>query len=64
MLPIVLSPETAYATKNNIVFPGSQTLATAAEVRADARIEDVLDSSGLDNLNIEVASGAIEIANP
>lgn len=62
MLPIVLSPETAYATKPNIVFPGSQTLATAAETLADARIEDSLDGYGLDNLDITVGAGSIEIA--
>lgn len=63
MLPIVLSPATAYATKPNIAFPGSAAQATAAETAADARIEDVLDGFGLDNLNIEVAAGAIEVAS-
>lgn len=62
MLPIVLSPEAAYATKPNIAFPGSSAAATAAETAADARIEDVLDGYGLDNLNIEVNAGAIEVA--
>lgn len=61
MLPIVLSPDTAYATRPNIVAPMTQAQATAAETRADARIEDVLDSGGLDNLNVEVNAGSIEI---
>lgn len=63
MLPIVLSPATAYATKSNIAYPGTQAQATAAETAADARIEDVLDSFGLDNLDITVGAGAIEVAS-
>lgn len=62
MLPITLSPATAYATKPNIVFAGTQTQATALEVAADARIEDALDGYGLDNLDIVVGAGSIEIA--
>lgn len=42
MIPIVLSPDTTYATKANIKYPGTQAQATAAELRADARIEDNL----------------------
>lgn len=37
---ISLSPETAYATKRNIDFPGSQAQATAAEGYAATRIQD------------------------
>lgn len=48
MLPITLSPETAYATKDNILYPGTTGQATAAAARADARIEDVLDKVGAD----------------
>lgn len=60
MLPIVFSPETAYATKPNIVAPYTAAQATAAEARADARIEDALDGSGLDALDITVGAGSIE----
>jgi hypothetical protein len=35
---ITLSPETAYASKPNIVFPGSTAQANAAEAAAVARI--------------------------
>lgn len=63
MLPIVLSPDTAYATKPNIAFPGTQAQATAAETAADARIEDALDGYGLDALDIVVGAGAIEVAS-
>lgn len=62
MLPIVLSPATAYATRPNIAFPGSQAQATAAEAAADVRIEDALDGYGLDGLDFAVAAGAIEVA--
>jgi hypothetical protein len=60
MLPITLSPETTYATKVNILRPGTQAAADAAELVADARIEDVLDTVGADvaNLTINPAIGA------
>lgn len=61
MLPITLNAEAAYATKPNIVFPGTQTQATAAETIADTRIEDSLDSFGLDALDISIGAGSIEI---
>lgn len=35
---VVLSPETAYATKDNIVYPGDAAAAKAAEKRARARM--------------------------
>lgn len=41
---ITLSPATAYATSKNTLFPGSSAQATAAAVKADARIEDALPS--------------------
>jgi len=63
VLPITLSPATAYATKPNIAFPGTAAQATAAETAADARIEDALDGYGLDNLDITVGAGAIEVAS-
>lgn len=53
-LLICLSPETTYATKPNILRPGSQADADAAEVRADARIEDALaDGVTIAGLSIE-----------
>lgn len=54
MLPIVLSPETAYATKRNIKFPGTQAKADSLESTADARIEDVLDGVGADIANLSI----------
>jgi len=57
-VPIVLSPETAYATKANIKFPGSSTQATAAEAVAEDRINDSLPSA----VQVTVSSGAIKVA--
>lgn len=54
MLPIVLSPETAYATKRNILYPGTQAQADAREAGADARIEDVVDAVGMDVANVSI----------
>lgn len=54
-VPIVLSPETAAATKTNYKFPGTKAQAEAAAVVADARIEDVLPNG----VKIEVPSTAI-----
>jgi hypothetical protein len=62
MIPVVLSPETCYATKSNICHPGSAAQVTAAETAADLRIQQALDSQGLDGLDITVSSGAIERA--
>lgn len=64
MIPINLSPDTAYATKSNIAYPGTSAQATAAEARAQTRINDALAASGLDGLTVTVAAGAIEVANP
>jgi hypothetical protein len=41
---ITLSPDTAYATRKNLLYPGTQAQADAAETRADSRIEDSLPS--------------------
>lgn len=41
-IPVVLDSNTAYATKVNIKYPGSEAQAKAASLAADARIEDVL----------------------
>jgi hypothetical protein len=43
-LKITLSPATAYATSSNIVFPGTETQAEAAEVAAEARVDDAIPS--------------------
>lgn len=63
MLPFTLCPEATYATKPNIVFPGTQDQATAAEAIADARLEDAFDGGGLDNINITL-TGSIEPGTP
>lgn len=62
--PITLSKDAVYATKPNIVYPGNQTAATAAETAADTRVDDALASGGIDNVTIAIAAGSIEIANP
>lgn len=59
-IPIVLSPETAYATKVNIKYPGTQAQATAAETKADTRIEDSIPG---EVVKIEVGAGAITVAS-
>lgn len=41
-LHITLSPDCSYATRPNILYPGSDAQADAAELRADARMEDSL----------------------
>jgi hypothetical protein len=43
-LKITLSPATAYATSSNIVFPGTEAQAEAAEVAAESRIDDAIPS--------------------
>lgn len=58
LLPIVLSPDTAYAFKDNIRYPGSEAQAKAAAVRADARVEDVLPNG----IHVEVPETAIKPA--
>lgn len=57
MSVISLSPETAYATKRNIDFPGNQTAATAAEGAAAARIADALPT-----LTVTVVAGSVKPA--
>jgi hypothetical protein len=52
--PIVLSPDTAYATKTNIVFPGTVAQATAARAAAKTRIEDTVPG-----ITVTVAAGSI-----
>lgn len=59
MIPVVLSPETAYATKVNIKFPGSEAQAKAASLRADTRIEDAIPG---ETVKIEVPETAITVA--
>jgi len=57
-VPIVLSPDTAAATKTNYKFPGSEAQAKAAAVRADARIQDTLPNG----VEIVVPESAIKPA--
>ena len=63
LLPITLSAETTYATKGNIVYPGSQAQATAAEALAQTRVTDFVTSPdfGIDAVTITIGAGAIEI---
>lgn len=64
MLPITLSPETAYVTKPNIAYPGSQAQATAAEGLAESTINDFYDSFLVDgNVAVTVAAGSIVVAS-
>ena len=56
---MVLSPETAYATKDNIKFPGTTAQAKAASLRADTRIEDAIPGT---TVTIEVPETTIQIA--
>lgn len=57
--PIVVSSDAAYATKRNIMFPGSAAQATAAEARAQSRINDALTGT---SVTVTVAAGAIKVA--
>lgn len=42
MLPITVNPEATYATKGNVLFPGSTAQATAANATAKAALESRL----------------------
>lgn len=53
------TPEIAYATVPNVLFPGTQAQATAAEARAQSRQNDRW--ADVDGVTITVAAGAIEI---
>lgn len=55
-VPIVLNPAAAYATKDNIKFPGTDAQATAAESDAEDRINDSLPS----DVQVTVTAGAID----
>lgn len=57
-VPIVLSPATAYATKPNVKFPGTQAQATALEGAAAARANDALPTG----VTLAVAAGTIKLA--
>jgi len=54
-----LSPNAAYASKDNIAYPGTQTQATAAEASAQARYRDV------DPIDVQttVSAGAVTVSN-
>lgn len=51
--PVTLSDDTAYVTKQNIQYPGTSAQATAAEGRAEDRIED-----SIPGLTVTVAAGS------
>jgi hypothetical protein len=53
--PDVRNPELAYATKDNIQYPGTAAQATAAEAVADARADDGLPTG----VTYDVGAGAI-----
>lgn len=53
-VPVVLDDNTAYATKRNIMRPGTSTQSTAAETAAKARIE-----AAAPGLTITVAAGTV-----
>lgn len=57
-VPIVLSPETAAATKTNYKSPKSEAQTKADSLRADARIQDVLPNG----VEIVVPESAIKPA--
>lgn len=61
-VPIVLSPETAAATKVNYKFPGTAAQATAAEAAAKARVNDLLATVGNGKVKFDVEAGAIVVA--
>lgn len=54
-----LSPETSYATRTNIKFPGTQVQATAAEAVAQTR----LNASFPALVTVTVGAGAIPVAS-
>lgn len=57
-VPFVQSPEATYASKVNIKFPGTQAAATAAEAKAQTRINESLPTG----VTVAIAGGTIKIA--
>lgn len=57
----VFSPETTYATKGNIKYPGTQAQATAAEGVAQARFTAAFANTPL--VVVTVGAGAIPVAS-
>ncbi len=57
-VPSSVSADATYATKVNLRFPDSQAQATAAEVRAAARMNDALPAG----VAVTVAAGTIKVA--
>jgi len=55
--PVVLSPSTAYVTKNNIALDGSAAQATAHRAAAKTRIED-----SVPNITVTVAGASVPLA--
>lgn len=54
-----LSPEVTYALKGNIAYPGTQAQATAAEAKAQSRLNDSLPAK----VAVTVSAGAIPVAS-
>ena len=57
MTVISMSPATAYMTKPNIVFPGTQAQADAAETAAEARLNDSLKGGRNVAWTVDTADG-------
>lgn len=55
MIPITVSPAATYATKGNILFPGSSAQARAAEAFADATVEDRLNGQTIPGLRVRTS---------
>lgn len=58
----VFSPETCYATKGNVKFPGTQTQATAAEGVAQTRLNAAF-AQWSPLVTVSVGAGAIPVAS-
>ena len=57
MIPITVSPAATYATKGNILFPGTSAQASAAKTFAESTINDRLPSGArIEGLTIKVAT--------
>lgn len=58
-----LSPEVAYALKDNIEYPGTQAQATAAEGVAASRLDDGFANRKAHEVTVTVAAGAIVVSD-
>lgn len=57
MTVLSLSPETAYMTKPNIRYPGTQAQADAAETAAEARVNDALRGGNNEAWTVDTGDG-------